>query len=107
MTAPQPSRKARVMTFRFVPGGPDPMTNGFGSFRPSTVVASVGIAFPLLGESFCLQVSPEKFDRIFQRYWLHCFEIRACGFDGDLYILSSRFDRVWPVCMLTVCRSMP
>src|SRR5207249_9985108 len=43
MTAPQPSRKARVMTLRFVPGGPDPITNGFGSFNPSTVVASVGI----------------------------------------------------------------
>jgi transcription-repair coupling factor (superfamily II helicase) len=26
-----------------VPGGPDPMTNGFGSFRPSTMVSSVGM----------------------------------------------------------------
>src|SRR5947209_3740505 len=43
MTAPQPSRKARVMTLRFVPGGPEPITNGFGSFNPSTVVASVAI----------------------------------------------------------------
>src|ERR1700719_4383459 len=48
MTAPQPSRNARVITLRFVPGGPDPMTNGFGSFRPSTVVASVGITLLLL-----------------------------------------------------------
>src|SRR5256885_16653699 len=43
MTAPQPSRNARVMTLRFVPGGPEPITNGFGSFNPSTVVASVAI----------------------------------------------------------------
>src|SRR6266404_1907174 len=43
MTAPQPSRNARVMTFRFVPGGPEPITNGFGSFSPSTAVASVAI----------------------------------------------------------------
>src|SRR5579872_2483784 len=43
MTAPQPSRKARVITLRLVPGGPDPMTKGLGSFRPSTVVASVGM----------------------------------------------------------------
>src|ERR1051325_10382157 len=43
MTAPQPSRNARVMTLRFVPGGPEPITNGFGSFNPSTVVASVGM----------------------------------------------------------------
>src|SRR6201746_2238036 len=44
MTAPQPSLKARLMTLRLVPGGPEPMTNGLGSFRPSTVVASVGMA---------------------------------------------------------------
>src|SRR5438270_10071926 len=43
MTAPQPSRKARVMTLRFVPGGPEPITNGFGSFNPSTVVTSVAM----------------------------------------------------------------
>jgi hypothetical protein len=33
------------MTLRFVPGGPEPMTKGFGSFKPSTVVASVGMVF--------------------------------------------------------------
>src|SRR3954471_16580338 len=43
MTARQPSRNARVITLRFVPGGPEPITNGFGSFNPSTVVASVAI----------------------------------------------------------------
>jgi hypothetical protein len=36
-------RETRVTTLRFVPGGPDPMTNRFGSFRPSTVVANVGM----------------------------------------------------------------
>src|SRR5882672_3527662 len=45
MTAPQPSLKAREMTLRFVPGGPEPMTKGFGSLRPSTVVANVGMVF--------------------------------------------------------------
>src|SRR4030095_13572196 len=44
MTAPHPSRKALAMTFKFVPGGPEPMMNGFGSLRPSTVVARVGMA---------------------------------------------------------------
>ena len=43
ITAPHPSRNARLMTLRFVPGGPDPITNGLGSLRPSTVVARVGI----------------------------------------------------------------
>src|ERR1051326_6458375 len=43
MTAPQPSLKARLMTLRLVPGGPEPMTKGLGSFRPSTVVARVGM----------------------------------------------------------------
>jgi hypothetical protein len=43
MTAPHPSWNARAITFRFVPGGPDPITNGFGNVRPSTVVANVGI----------------------------------------------------------------
>src|SRR3954467_10104419 len=47
MTAPQPSLNARLMTFRLVPGGPEPMTKGFGSFNPSTVVASVGIRMSL------------------------------------------------------------
>ena len=46
MTAPHPSRKACEITFKFVPGGPEAMTNGFGSFRPSTVVASVGMMYP-------------------------------------------------------------
>src|SRR5436190_6891807 len=43
ITAPQPSLKPRLITLRFVPGGPEPMTKGLGSFRPSTVVASVGM----------------------------------------------------------------
>src|ERR1051325_1367090 len=47
ITAPQPSRNARVMTLRFVPGGPEPMMNGFGNFNPSTVVARVGMAVSL------------------------------------------------------------
>ena len=34
---------ARVMTFRFVPGGPEAMTKGFASRSPSTVVVSVAI----------------------------------------------------------------
>jgi hypothetical protein len=63
---PQPSRNARVMTLRFVPGGPDPMTNGFGNLSPSTVVASVGMRPPLRGESLCLPLSREKLDRILQ-----------------------------------------
>src|SRR5205814_5734914 len=45
MTAPQPSSKALPITFAFVPGGPEPMTNGLGSFNPLTVVASVGITW--------------------------------------------------------------
>src|SRR4051812_28965352 len=61
MTAPQPSRKARVITFRFVPGGPDPITNGFGNFNPSTVVASVGIRTPF-GKPRGLLISPPEFD---------------------------------------------
>src|SRR3954454_10361081 len=43
MTAPQPSSNALPMTFAFVPGGPEPMTKGLGSFSPSTVVSSVAI----------------------------------------------------------------
>src|SRR5580700_8834276 len=42
-TAPQPSSNALPITLAFVPGGPEPMMNGLGSFIPSTVVASVGI----------------------------------------------------------------
>src|SRR6058998_2367058 len=42
-TAPQPSSNAFPMTFAFVPGGPEPMTKGLGSFKPLTVVSSVGI----------------------------------------------------------------
>src|SRR5476651_1942553 len=44
ITAPQPSRNARLMTLRLVPGGPEPMTKGLGNFRPSTMVARVGMA---------------------------------------------------------------
>src|SRR5262245_25694731 len=43
ITPPQPSSRALPMTLAFVPGGPEPMTKGLGSFRPLTVVASVGI----------------------------------------------------------------
>src|SRR5678816_3946948 len=43
ITAPQPSSNALPITFAFVPGGPEPMTKGLGSFRPLTVVARVGI----------------------------------------------------------------
>src|SRR2546429_8359263 len=46
MTPPQPSSSALPMTLAFVPGGPEPMMKGFGSFRPFTVVASVGISPP-------------------------------------------------------------
>src|SRR3954451_21249633 len=45
-TAPQPSSKALPMTLALVPGGPEPMTKGLGSFRPLTVVARVGIGTP-------------------------------------------------------------
>jgi hypothetical protein len=37
-----------LITFTFVPGGPDPMTNGFLKFRPSTVVAKVLMIFPMM-----------------------------------------------------------
>src|SRR5262245_42575901 len=47
MTAPHPSRKACEITLKFVPGWPDAITTGFGRFRPSTVVANVGILCPL------------------------------------------------------------
>src|SRR2546423_11465318 len=65
MTAPQPSRNAREMTFRFVPGGPEPMTKGLGNFRPSTVVASVGMVPPGFCGTSCLTGPGQKLDRIF------------------------------------------
>src|SRR5205823_312650 len=40
MTAPQPSSNALPMTLAFVPGGPEPMTKGFGNLRPLTVTSS-------------------------------------------------------------------
>src|SRR5208283_3833794 len=43
------------MTLRLVPGGPEPMTKGFGSLSPSTVVASVGMCFRPRGG-----ISPRK-----------------------------------------------
>src|ERR1700745_1748779 len=47
ITAPQPSWKALVITFRLVPGGPDAMINGLGSLSPSTVIERVGsLLFP-------------------------------------------------------------
>src|SRR5687767_11226386 len=42
-TAPHPSSNALPITFAFVPGGPEPITNGLGSFRPLTVVSSVAM----------------------------------------------------------------
>src|SRR5208282_1201319 len=53
MTAPQPSVNALLMTFKFVPGGPEPMMNGFGNLSPSTLVANVGIT--------CFPVNPVSF----------------------------------------------
>src|SRR5688572_23328892 len=38
ITAPQLSSNALPMTFAFVPGGPEAMTKGFGTFKPLTVV---------------------------------------------------------------------
>src|SRR5262249_6930300 len=38
ITAPQPSSYALPMTLAFVPGGPEPTTNGLGSFKPSTIM---------------------------------------------------------------------
>ena len=43
ITAPHPSLNALEITFKLVPGGPDPMTKGFGIASPSTTVANVGI----------------------------------------------------------------
>src|SRR5215207_10661447 len=45
MTAPHPSSNALPMTFAFVPGGPEPMTNGLGSCRLLTVVSRVDIVY--------------------------------------------------------------
>src|SRR5262245_20208443 len=44
MTAPQPSSNALPMTLALVPGGPEAMTNGLGSFKPSTVTLRSGMA---------------------------------------------------------------
>src|SRR5688572_754326 len=70
ITAPQPSLKALLMTLRFVPGGPEPMTKGLGSLRPSTVVASVGMISPFLlevrgkcGERLARSVARLKFSQ--------------------------------------------
>src|SRR5687768_8345052 len=42
-TAPHPSSRALPTTFALVPGGPEPITKGLGSLRPSTVVARVAM----------------------------------------------------------------
>src|SRR5205807_7438061 len=63
MTAPQPSRKARVMTLRFVTVGPEPITNGFGSFNPSTVVVSVAMTNSFICEARLLTDYAREFDR--------------------------------------------
>src|SRR5437870_2720481 len=62
MTAPQPSRNARVITLRLVPGGPEAITNGFGSLSPSTVVARVGITDSFVGGYFWLRNYGRKRD---------------------------------------------
>src|SRR5580658_7816747 len=80
MTAPQPSWNALTMTLRFVPGGPDPITNGFGSFKPSTVVFSVGIT--LISNHFRLQIhySPIRF---YTACAAHCHNNFTRGFASD------------------------
>src|SRR3954468_24316587 len=50
MTAPQPSSNALPMTLALVPGGPEAMTKGLGSVRPSTVVLRSGIEGYLLAK---------------------------------------------------------
>jgi hypothetical protein len=51
-----------VMTFRFVPGGPEPITKGFGNFNPSTVVARVGIGVSFNNWTETLTAPLAKFD---------------------------------------------
>src|ERR1051325_762121 len=47
MTPPHPSSSALPITLAFVPGGPDPMMKGLGSFSPLTTVSSVAIRTPI------------------------------------------------------------
>ncbi len=54
-TPPQPSSNAFAMTFALVPGGPEPSTNGFSNFIPSTVISSLATA-PSYGS--CSTMSP-------------------------------------------------
>src|SRR5947208_12706048 len=82
MTAPQPSRNARLMTLRFVPGGPEPITNGFGNFNPSTVVASVGIKF-FRRERLGYCSGKSKLDRFFAFDRQFCFAIQSIAFDAS------------------------
>src|SRR6266404_3260740 len=82
MTAPHPSRKAREITFRFVPGGPDPMTNGLGNLSPSTVVASVGMVPPLIVNRPVYRIRLQSSINFFVARWIvrsaaRCF--RECG----------------------------
>src|SRR5262249_26042329 len=44
ITAPQPSSNALPITLAFVPGGPEAMTNGLGSFKPLAVVERLAMA---------------------------------------------------------------
>src|SRR5436190_9611879 len=53
MTAPQPSSKALPITLAFVPGGPEAMISGLGSFRPSTVVLKSAMGFSSAQECSC------------------------------------------------------
>src|SRR6266487_2592780 len=43
MTAPQPSSNALPITLALVPGGPEPITKGLGSFKPLTVQARLAM----------------------------------------------------------------
>src|SRR5258708_30709071 len=59
MTAPQPSRKARLITLKCVQGGPERIIKGLGSFRPLTVVARVDISDSFVSVRFHWRCSSE------------------------------------------------
>src|SRR5687768_14114506 len=90
ITAPQPSRKARWMTLRLVPGGPEPMTNGFGSLRPSTRVVRVGMAI-----SWMKQLSCEKEKRTRSRAARRA--VRCLGLAVECGVIRSRFQATKPI----------
>src|ERR1700723_690809 len=83
ITAPQPSLKAREMTFRFVPGGPEPMIKGLGSLRPSTIVLSLGIMYCLFNQ---LHSNNSPISRIYTRKAVHAtiiFQAKNKELTGD------------------------